>query len=155
MNDKLLIDLLKRHAPEILGLISHELAQSELAQSAREAVDARMVGDDPVKHLPKELQCKLQNKRAFRRAWRKGLIDYRQCVWVSRFENKSVFSMFIGRCFSGDYVKNDVFMKGDFSFPARELERLFNMTNLRDSRKFLLNKKISRRCKCIDYLFDN
>lgn len=148
MNDAFWIELLQEHIHEIA-----QWANEKLMLSQKEAEDDNSIDGDPVGMLPYELRCKLKDKRAFRRACRKGLIVCKNGVWTSRFENKSVLSYFFGRCICNDYVKHGVFEKGDSSFPACELERLFNVNNLRDSRKFLLNKKISRRHKSIDFLF--
>ena len=148
MNDAFWIELLQEHIHEIT-----QWANEKLGHAEKGTVDDNSTDGDPVGKLPDGLRRKLKDKRAFRRACRKGLIVYKNGVWVSNFENKSVLSNFFGRCFSCDYVEYGVFMKGIFSFPACELERLFGVKNLRDSRKFLLNKKISRRCKNIDNLF--
>lgn len=148
MNDAFWIELLQEHIHEIT-----QWANEKLAHAEKGTVDDDGVDGDYVRKLPEGLRCKLKDKRAFRRACRKGLIVCKNGVWKSNFENKSVLSYFFGRCICNDYVKHGVFEKGDSSFPACELEKLFNVNNLRDSRKFLLNKKISRRCKNIDFLF--
>lgn len=148
MNDAFWIKLLMKHADVIA-----KWANEEFELQNQVCDDGFKIGDDPINYLPKELQCILVDRSAFRLACRKGLIDRKRGVWISRFANKSVFSYFTGCCFSGDYVEDDVVKKGAHSYPASDLEKLFCTSNLRDSRKNMLDKQISKRCKSIDYLF--
>lgn len=147
MNDAFWIELLQEHIHEITQWANEKLGQMAVDEQAE-------VADDPLEHLPRKLRRKLKNPKAFRKACRQGLLEFRCGIWVSHFENNSQFSYFSARCFSDDKVADRFMTKGDFSFPASELESLFRVKNLRDSRKKLHKKRISKKYQYIDILFD-
>lgn len=147
LDSDFMFDLFKEHIPEITQWVNEKLGLMS-ADEKSELIN------DPLDYLPKSLRRKLKNSKAFRKAYRQGLLEFSRGIWVSHFENDSQFSYFCARCFSNDMVVDRVMTKGDFPFPASELERLFRVKNLRDSRKKLQKKRISKKYQYIDILFD-
>jgi len=134
-------ELLEEHATEIM-----KWAEEKCKSIKPEEVEEILLGD-PIKRLPKELSIKLKNRRAFRRAYRNGLISYKQGVWYSHFNNTSHFSYFCARCFCEDYLERGVLKRGNSNFPASPLQKTFRVGNMKDSRKKLLKTHISNKYK--------
>lgn len=145
IDEKLVLDVLMRHSSEIMQWMNEE--------NLLVSNDVKPEGD-PVELLPIGLQTKLRNKRAFRRAFANNLLSIANGRIVSHFRSQRELTYFCCRCFAGDTTVGRVLLSGDYNFPARELETLFMVKNMRDSRKKIRKCKVPKRYKIIDTLFD-
>lgn len=109
--------------------------------------------------LPRELQDCLDdmNEKVFCLAFARGFIYLRDGMVKTRFQSTKLLSYFCGRCFAHDsserVFKRYVWRKGNRPFPASELERFFNVTNLRETRKNDMDVKIPKGFEDVDNLF--
>lgn len=146
IDEKLMLDVLAKHSSEIAGWMNEEIVHT--TNNVCPEVD-------PVKGLPAGLQQKLRNKRAFRRAYADNWIYFAYDGRIaSNFKSQRELTYFCGRCFCCDTVVGRLLLRGKYCFPTRELEMLFGVNNMRDSRKKLLKSKIPKHYKVIDALFD-
>jgi len=148
MSEEFWHELLEEHFPEIM-----KWAEEKWMSMKPEEVEEFLHGD-PIKRLPKKLKDNLKDRRAFKEAYRNGLISYERGKWYSHFENASHFSYFCARCFCDDYLERGVLRKGGSNFPASPLQKTFRVGNMKDSRKKLLETQISDKYQYIDTLFN-
>lgn len=104
--------------------------------------------------LPRQLKGKVKNRKALARALKEGLIAYENEVWVSHFSSVRELAYFWGRVICLDYVVGRKLLKGRYEYPARSLERLFGVHDMKDPRKKITKNKIPRHYKELDSLFD-
>lgn len=113
---------------------------------------------DPVALLSPNLRKKLRHKAAFRRAFEIGLLCVEKGVVEYHFESKSELAYFCGRVFSNDksqkILRHKVWVKGNYAFPATELNEFFCVTNLRQLRHNSIKNKFFDNFEEVDNLFD-
>lgn len=112
---------------------------------------------DPVALLSPKLRKKLRHKAAFRRAFEEGLLCVENGVVEYHFESKCELAYFCGRVFSNDksqkILRHKVWVKGDYVFPATELNEFFGVTNLRQLRHNSIKNKFFDTFDEVDNLF--
>lgn len=147
IDEKLVVAVLAKHSREIMQWINDEEAARITNNVCPEV--------DPVERLPLALQKKLKNKRGFRNAFARNCLAFSSDGRiVSNFKSQRELTYFCCRCFAGDTVVGRVLLKGDDTFPAKELEDLFMVKNMRDCRKKIRKCKVPKRYQIIDALFD-
>lgn len=111
--------------------------------------------------LPKSLQGKYVVVDALDKAVQAGLICIEDGVWHWQHKSKTLLAYFCGRVWCGDMPRIDpvtrlnIWRKGCMLFPDKELQQLFQINNLRLSRKQRIDCAVPEGAEVIDNLFDS
>ena len=137
-----------RHRSDVTIYIEQNTLEAHIKDVSLKTVD-------PVKLLPDGLRKALRHRAAFRRAFECGFITYKAGHFGHTFTTAYKLAYFLGRCFSDDRIvgrSKKEYVCGD-NFPAAELDRLFDVKNLKESREGVMKLKNFRCYKFIDSLF--